>query len=321
MSTNNKQLFIGLDGGGTKTLSIVIDANGNELGQFISTCSNQNSVGKEQAKVAIMESISKAIEAAGAAPSDVVSICMGISGVDRPEDQAMVGGWVKELLPNTVYEIHNDAVVALSSGTLGKLYGVVVISGTGTIAWGINRQGVKSRSAGWGPLLGDDGSGYQIGFDILKHVCRAKDESGPKTQLTQAVFNKLAISKEDDLIGWAYDKANSGWSKFAELSPLATECANNGDKVAQSILDINANALVTSIRSVFVKLGLDKLDEKVPLVLAGGNIERECLFSQMLRTKLAEAVPNAEPIFPKCTPGKGAALLAMEQYKKTHNAQ
>ncbi|EFA76412.1 hypothetical protein PPL_10177 [Heterostelium album PN500] len=310
-----QQLFVGLDGGGTKTLSVVVDSDGNELGKFVSTCSNYHSVGEEAAKRAIYESISEAVKKSGGSLEDVVEICLGISGVDRPEDIELVGGWIRSLLPNAQYKIFNDAVVALTSGTMGKLFGVVVISGTGCISFGIDHHGNKTRSAGWGPALGDDGSGYQIGFDVLKYVCMAKDETNDKTLLTQALLDKLQVTKEEQLITWAYDPKNQGWHRVAELAPLATECALKGDKVAISILDHHSSALVKFIKSVFTKLNL--LNEKeVPLVLAGGNIERDCIFSDKLKEKLAKELPNAVPVYPKCTAGMGAALLALNTFKE-----
>eukprot|EP01133_Synstelium_polycarpum_P014256 gene14256-16826_t len=296
---NSKQLYVGLDGGGTKTLTVVVDALGNELGRCQTAGSNYHSVGEEAAREAICLGIRNAVAVASGDLSQVAHVCLGISGVDRPEDAALIGKWIDDLVPNTPYDIYNDAVVALTSGTLGVLFGCVVISGTGCIAFGIDHQGKTTRSAGWGPLLGDDGSGYQIGFDILKNVVKAKDETGPKTALTAAVLKQLEIKTEDELISWAYDPKNQGWQKFAQLAPLATECALQGDAVAIAVIDDACTALTSFISSVFKKLSFDTLDS-VPLVLAGGNIERVCLISDKLKEKLAVAVPNAKPVFPAC---------------------
>jgi N-acetylglucosamine kinase-like BadF-type ATPase len=127
-----------------------------------------------------------------------------MSGVDRPADQEMVGKWIHEILPTTVpLAIHNDATVALSSGTGGKLYGIVVISGTGMIAYGYG-NGETARAGGWGPLLGDYGSGHDIGTEVLRAVVRSKDGINPPTLLTQAVFNLIGIQKEDELLPWVF---------------------------------------------------------------------------------------------------------------------
>ena len=83
------------------------------------------------------------------------------------------------------------------SGTLGCLYGIVVISGTGTISLGFNKNGERTRSSGWGPLLGDDGSGYQISFQALKAVVQQHDKRGPPTKLTEAILGELKISNPE----------------------------------------------------------------------------------------------------------------------------
>ena len=96
-------------------------------------------------------------------------------------------GW-RELLPDVPALIHNDAVIALASGTGGQLYGVVLISGTGMIAMGFNRAGERRRAGGWGALLGDGGSGYAIGAAVLRAVTWAADGRGPATSLTSATL-------------------------------------------------------------------------------------------------------------------------------------
>ncbi|KAF2078281.1 hypothetical protein CYY_000373 [Polysphondylium violaceum] len=311
---SDQDVFIGLDGGGTKTLTLIVDKQGKELARHTSSCSNYNSVGKESAKAAVYEGINNVLEKSGCKKEQLKGICLGMSGVDRPDDIELVLGWMRELVPGAKYEISNDAVVALASGTKGVLYGVVVISGTGTISLGFNKQGERTRSAGYGPLLGDYGSGYQIGFDILRAVLRAKDEVGPKTSLTGAVLKQLNLTREDDLIAWAYDPKNQGWQRFAHLAPLATEHALQGDQMAKEVIEAAATALFEYISSVIYRLKLDK-DENVPLVLAGGNIERECLLSDTLREKVMKKFPNISVRLPTTDFATGAALIALEKFK------
>ncbi|EAL65265.1 hypothetical protein DDB_G0284433 [Dictyostelium discoideum AX4] len=320
--TMSKEIFIGIDGGGTKTSTVAVDSNGQELARHTSPCSNYHSVGEDLAKAAINEGIKYVIRKVKETITDddnkevtVGSICLGMSGVDREKDKLLVKSWVTELLGESInYSIHNDAIVALSSGTQGKLFGVVIICGTGCISLGFNREGVSGRSGGWGPLLGDYGSGYQIGYDILRHVLKAKDQVGPKTSLTQVLLEKLQLTKEEDLISWAYDPKTQSWQKFAQLSPLAFEQAQLGDEISNLILVDAANALYDLINSVIKKLGLDK-EEKFPLVYTGGNIERKGILSDLLSKKIMENYPNAEILNTTCDPSMGAALLALNSKK------
>lgn len=195
-----------------------------------------------------------------------------MSGVDRPNDKLKVVGWIKELIPTlkssysngtetdsqlTESEIlvYNDAVAALASGTKGVLYGVVVISGTGMIVVGYASDNVtNARSGGWGPLLGDEGSGYAIGFDILKSVVRYSDGTGTPTSLKDAVLNNLNLNNASDLIGWAY-KDSFAWKQFADLAPLATSCAKNGDNVSIQILENAALNLV--VKYIVITLNIN----------------------------------------------------------------
>ncbi|KYQ89952.1 hypothetical protein DLAC_08523 [Tieghemostelium lacteum] len=313
-------IFIGIDGGGTKSLAVAIDKDGKELGRYQSGCSNKNSVGAEKAKEAIYEAINKVIEEVKQKCSvdtvNVKYICSGMSGVDRDEDKVLVGGWLRDLLGNDIrYSLYNDAVIALAAGTGGHLYGVVLISGTGCISTGFDKSGRVTRSAGWGPLLGDIGSGYQIGFDLCQAVCRAKDQTGPATTLTAALLTELKLETESQLIPWAYNPETQGWNKFAALAPLATTCALNGDQVAIDILKNSAKNLSDYVSSIIVKLQLEK-EETIPLVLAGGIIERKCLLTDYLSEILQAKYPNISIKFPQCNSATGAALLALNQYNK-----
>ncbi|EGC37958.1 hypothetical protein DICPUDRAFT_46126 [Dictyostelium purpureum] len=311
-----KEVFIGVDGGGTKTLTLAVNNEGKELSRHVSPCSNYHSVGEDLAKASIYEGIRFVLNQIKRENEDkeedvqVKSICLGMSGVDREEDKKMVIGWISELLgPNVPCKIYNDAIIALASGTDGHLFGIVVICGTGCISLGFNKDGQTTRSAGWGPLLGDYGSGYQIGYDILRHVLRAKDETGPKTSLTKVLLERLNLTKEDSLISWAYDPKNQNWQKFAQLSTLAFEQANAGDEIAILILNDAANALFEYISSIVKKLNL--ANEPFPLIFAGGNIERKSMFSDLLIEKIKAAYPNADIKIPNREPVFGAALLAL----------
>src|SRR3990170_4420420 len=115
------------------------------------------------------------------------AICLGIAGVDREDDHTVIRGIMKRIGLKARILIVNDALVALEAGTPGQP-GIVIISGTGSIAYGRNAAGEAARSGGWGHVLGDEGSGYWIGRAALRAVLRAADRRGPPTVLTRMLL-------------------------------------------------------------------------------------------------------------------------------------
>jgi len=303
---------LGVDGGGTKTLVVCVNKDKNVVGQFTSACTNHNSVGPESAHAALRAGIEGALKAAERSVEDVAAITLSMSGVDRPVDKEMVGTWVQEIFPTSVsYAVHNDAAAALASGTQGRLYGIVVISGTGTIAYGYNEKGDSLRAQGWGPLLGDTGSGYDIGLEVLKAVMRAKDGINPPTLLTAAVLSTLGVENEEDLIAWAYNKKDEGWQRIANLAALAHQCARKNDAKSIEIINSAAHSLFVAIQAVAKRLNLPT--QGLPLVLAGGNLDHDdSLLAERLVALLHEHCPGVLPTRPIVSPAVGAALLGLK---------
>lgn len=317
-SHSTRPLVVGLDGGGTKTVAVVVAADTPLptsaltamemplLGRAQSGSSNWNSVGVETAHANWSAAIRQALAAAGGELSDVAAICVGMSGVDRPGDRAQVQQWLDDLLPGVAAQIVNDAVIALASGTAGELMGVVIVSGTGMIALGYNRAGERVRAGGWGALLGDGGSGYALGAAILRAATWAADGRAPETALLPAVLAFLHLDHPDQLVRWAYD--DIAWARFAELAPLASRCAEQGDPAALAILEQGAADLAIAVETVARRLGLAESD--FPLVTTGNNLRPGRLLDG-LRARLQPIFPHMRFVQPPVEPVVGAALLAL----------
>jgi N-acetylglucosamine kinase-like BadF-type ATPase len=301
-------LVLGVDGGGTKTACVIMDSSHRVLGRGEAGASNWHSVGPEAARRNTAAAIHMALAAAGSTPAALSAACLGMGGVERPGDLAQVESWVQEFLPGVPATIHNDAVVALTSGTGGEIYGVVLICGTGMIVFGYDADGRVCRSGGWGALLGDPGSGYAIGAAALQAVTWAVDGRGPSTTLEQAVLSFLKLAQPMDLIDWAY--SDVAWHRFARLAPLTLECARQGDGVAQQIVEQAAAGLAVAVEVVVHKLQLEA--SCFPLVLAGGNMGPG-LLTDTLYPYLRRIAPHATIIRPQVEPAVGAALLALHK--------
>ncbi|MBW7883401.1 MAG: ROK family protein [Caldilineaceae bacterium] len=302
-------VVLGIDGGGTKTRCVAINGEGEVLASCTVASTNINAVPHDAVRERLGEAIVTVLSQAGVTPEAVTAIGLGMSGVGRPADAAMVRGWIGEMLPGVMALVDNDAVAALASGTGGDLYGLVIISGTGMIVLGIDSTGKRRRAGGWGPIRGDPGGGFSIGMAILQAITAAVDGSGPTTLLTERVLHHLGLAEPQALIGWAYGQA--GWAHIAGLAPLAERCAKQDDEVAFSILAWAADGLAQRAGAVIRGLGLE--NATFPIVLAGGNL-RPGLLRSLLTARLEELAPNADVTAPYLEAAVGAALLALKQY-------
>lgn len=310
-SRASKNYVVGIDGGGTKTACVVLDHRKIVIGQGRAGSSNRNSVGDEAARTNLTRAIQDALVAAGLQASEISSVCAGIAGVERPQERTISSGWLNELFPNIPTLIYNDALIALASGTGGDLYGVVVISGTGMIVYGVDSSGQTKRAGGWGPLFNDKGSGYAIGAAALAAIAQAVDGVGPATALEGSLLDYLDLSTPQALIPWAY--RDLSWARIAELSPLVVECAQQNDAVALSIVEEAAIDLAAAVEHVVRNLNL--LNEPITIVLSGGNLGAG-LFSSLTSQYLRSLVPKAQLVRPGVEPVVGAALLAFSHLQK-----
>lgn len=300
-----EQIVLGIDGGGTKTVAVVVDGSGRVLGRGQADSTNWNSVGVETAQANLFAVAGQALKQAGRAAEELAAVCIGASGVDRPDDRARMQSWLGELAPQATPAIHNDAVVALAAGTGGDLYGLVLIAGTGMIVYGFDRSGRSVRAGGTGALLGDRGSGYAIGADALAAVMWAADGRGPQTALTGAILAHLGLEHPQALIPWTY--TDLAWERFAGVAPVVFRCAADGDAVAVALVDRAAAGLAVAVRAVAEKLAFD---DGVPLVMAGGLL-RPGPYAQLVAEKVVGLGLDCETVHPEVEPAVGAALLAL----------
>ena len=196
-------LFLGIDGGGSKTLALIADEDGNVIGRGSAESSNYHSAGKEKAFESLNNAIRFAFDDAKLSRQNFHAACIGLAGVDRPQDRAVIESWAKENLANTPVKIVNDAELVLAAGTADD-WGVAMICGTGSIVYGRNKNGETTRAGGWGYLLGDEGSGYRIGLAALQAIVRSHDGRDENTILQSSILNHLSLSSPTDLIKYIY---------------------------------------------------------------------------------------------------------------------
>jgi len=214
---------LGIDAGGTKTVAFLADGDGHVLGEGRAGGANlqaEGELGVEKVLDAVMG------QALGARGSEVDAICLGMAGVDRAHDLEIVRGIMRRIERKAPTLVVNDALVALVAGA-GDAPGIVIICGTGSIAYGVNRHGVAARAGGWGSSLGDEGSGYWIGRRALAAVARDADARGPQTALTPMVLAHFGLERPEQLVAQIYDTA-TGRRSIASLGATVERARAEG---------------------------------------------------------------------------------------------
>ncbi|MTI71234.1 MAG: hypothetical protein FH751_13370 [Firmicutes bacterium] len=297
--------IIGIDGGGTKTLGYIANLKGSILGYHLSGPSNYHSVGKTNAKKALEDVINSLCDDNDIKLKDVEIISLGLAGVDRKEDKNVVMDILKSINHSSTILINNDAKTSLV-GANGSIEGVITICGTGSISLGINSTGELIRAGGWGHIIGDEGSGYDIGKKALIAVAKACDKRGEETLLTEAIKKHLKIKKTDEIISYVYNNTNSK-EKIAQLAPIVIKCFEANDEVSKQIIENAVWDLIQITETVINQL-FNK-NEKITISLAGGIFNNVSVIRDTFERKLKKRFSNLHIQAPLFDSGIGALIL------------
>jgi N-acetylglucosamine kinase-like BadF-type ATPase len=297
---------LGIDAGGTKTVCLLADDHGGVVAEARGVGANLQAVGELQVEKVLHQVMEEAIGDRLIVPT---AICLGIAGVDRPDDSAIVRGIMKRIGYKARVLVVNDALVALEAGA-PRQPGVVVISGTGSICYGRNAAGEAARSGGWGYVLGDEGSGYWIGRAALRAVLRQADKRGPSTALTPMLLEHFGVSQPQGLIHEVYH-TNLKPAAIGALARSVQSAFTVGDEAAIGILRAAANELESSALSVARRLGL--VGQSFPFILAGGIFRAVPWLQEELQRRLPVAAPRSGVRLLDVEPAVGAVALALEE--------
>jgi N-acetylglucosamine kinase-like BadF-type ATPase len=299
-------IFLGIDGGGSKTHAVLTDSRLRVIAEGFGGPANPARVGVDQALSSISDAIAEACFAAGISLDQVTSACAALAGVgDSAHYDPMNQAIRREFGLNKILLV-TDARAALEGALEGEP-GIVVIAGTGSIAMGVGDSGEPARSGGWGPLLGDEGSGYDIGRQALRAVAASFDGRAPRTQLTDLVSARLGIETPADLPAAIYGNGFDH-AEIASLAELVWQAAQLGDAVAQAILADAGRALGELAVSVIRRLGLESRPLRIACV---GSVFNS---GEFVLNAMKEAVSRVEPLAeigpPPHQPAIGAVKLA-----------
>jgi N-acetylglucosamine kinase-like BadF-type ATPase len=296
-------LVLGIDAGGSKTVALLADAGGRVIREGRAGGANLRTHGELVVEKTLHQVIDQVLEGQSEHPA---SVCLGIAGVDRQDDAATIRAVMRRLGFRDRTLIVNDALIALVAGA-GRPVGLVLVAGTGSIAYGANHRGVAARSGGWGPVLADEGSGYWIGRRALVAVMRHADGRGPRTTLTPRVLERLNLSRPDELVAEIYEGAERR-QLVATLGPLVAEAGTEGDAVAAEILKDAAAELVLAAGSVVRRL--DMRGDVFETFLSGGMFRSIPSLAEQVTRRFQEVAPRATVSLLDAEPAAGALALA-----------
>jgi N-acetylglucosamine kinase-like BadF-type ATPase len=304
-------VVLGVDGGGRKTHAAVADANGAILGTGEADGSNWELVGLPNAVEAITTATNHALGEAGLGADDTEASVFGLAGIDWPSDVRRLEEAIGPPATGEPRRLVNDAFVALRAGC-PQPWGVVVISGTGTVAAGRDPAGKEYRTIGQGRVFGDYGSEFDVSELAVSAVAHEYTGRGPSTMLTELLCARNGVTTAEELLE-LISRADSRMRspEVTNMAPLVLQATEAGDLVARAILEEIGHALGETAGHVAAYLDMRDLEFKV--VLAGGlfRAPNRYLLDE-LELGVRRTAPLASLAMLEAQPVVGALLMALE---------
>jgi len=295
---------LGFDGGGTKTDCVLLDAKGAVVGEGRGGPANPLRCGYDGAFSSLREAAAEAITGAKIRPAEVTSVCAGLAGAGRRSVVRRVIVFLSQEFPGTLAQVATDFEVALEAA-VGSGPGVVLIAGTGSVAYGRNAAGETARAGGYGPWIGDEGSAFEIGRRAVSVVARARDSESPVSLLSEMIPAALDCPDWDDLLLRIMKNPDH---VFPKLFPAVAAAANSEDGGAKEIMFASAIGLGNLAMTVIRRLGMKDLE--FPLVKCGGVFGHSRMLDSLLDSVLASGALRSKISRLEISPAVGAARMA-----------
>lgn len=298
-------LYLGVDGGGTKTKVIVINEKHEIIYEGEGGPSSIDTVSIKET----IEAVNEALEGfVSQNKTPFKSVFLGLGGIATDTDIKLVETNAKAIYfvdEHTKITARNDTVNALATGNHYD-NGIVLICGTGMNCFGHN-EGITHKSGGWGYKSGDDGSGYYLGIEAIKYMIRGYDGRVEITPFLQTIFQTLEV--EDIIhIPRILDQLNR--TQIASLAPIVRTYATQGDVYALDILTRGAKELALCVKAVYQKI------EVSPHIVIVGSLGNIGIYKDMIHTEIKKINPDFEIESPSKDPALASALLAYKYQNK-----
>ncbi|HEY8497536.1 MAG TPA: BadF/BadG/BcrA/BcrD ATPase family protein [Limnochordales bacterium] len=299
--------LVAVDGGGTKTEAVALDMHGRVGARLTVGPSNLQNLGEDGCRRALAAAIDGVLAEVGLKRHQIRAACLGVAGLDTDADAASYARIVNALFGPAAERVlvESDGFIPIFSGTRGRP-GVALIAGTGSIATGVDDRGGRARAGGWGALLGDEGSAFDIGRQALMLALRAMDGRGRPTRL-RADIERHFGRPLPEVVAMLYRQDTLRETTIASVAQLVAQAAEDGDRTSRLLLRKAAQELALCGRAVLAKLRFDS--EPVPVVLSGSLFHSRILREEVER-RLGACRVRLEFIRPALPPVAGACYLA-----------
>ena len=279
---------VGVDGGGSNTRALVADENGRTLGSATGPgCAVRPGETEASADV-IAATVRDALASANLDDRMPQVLCVGVAGVGREVERERLHVALSERGIAEQVLVSPDAIVALEDA-FGDGPGVLLVAGTGSIAYARGPAGTIARCGGWGHVIGDEGSGAWIGRRALSIVAAASDGREPETTLVGAVMTVAEVRSMEELIPWA---TAASPAEIASLAPAVMQAADTGDLRANALLAMAVEELMLHVRTLARQLFVDERAH-IPVAFSGGLLKRGSPLRRRLEHRIRTAVPGA----------------------------
>jgi N-acetylglucosamine kinase-like BadF-type ATPase len=311
---SNTRYFLGLDGGGTKTECVLVDAEGTVLARSFAGASNPLRAGFTRAWFALSEAGDAVLRRQKIRAKDISGVCAGLGGAGRPSVVNRTTTFFQHSYPNAAVRVTTDLDVGLEAA-FGTGEGILLLAGTGSAAFGRDSNGRTARAGGRGPWFSDEGSAFDIGRSAVRAVALFEEHRGPATALSKKIFSWNESGNWDVLLDQI---AKNPDDVFPKMFPLVAKLADKDDAVAREILSAAARSLAELARCVASDLGW--LDREFSIAKLGGIYGRSKYFDAEIDAALAKSLPRARTFHVETAPADAAAHMAIRLVAAKGNA-
>jgi N-acetylglucosamine kinase-like BadF-type ATPase len=300
--------FLGIDGGGTKTDFLLIDASGRVLAAHRGGSAYYLETGLDALQAMLAAGIRATLGQAGLAASELEFAFIGLPAYGEDTGLlARLDGIVADVLSAQRHRCDNDMVCGWAGALAGR-DGINIVAGTGSIAYG-EFATLRARAGGWGELFSDEGSAYWIAREALTLFSRMSDGRSPRGALYELVRERFGLGSDLDLCAAVYGPPALTRSEMAALAPLVARAAGAGDVAAAALFERGARELAAIVHAVRDRLAVPA-GVALPVSYSGGMFRLWESLSPMLEAALGEGERRYEFVAPRLSPAAGAALYA-----------
>lgn len=304
------EVVIGIDSGGTNYRMAAADLQGNILGRYVGSPVSHHYLQEKEMGRRIEAAVDACLAQFQGKRGDIRALVCGTTGIDSPGDLEMVEKCYQNLADiHCPMKIINDAELAHYTVTGER--GLLLISGTGSIVCGKNKQGQRARAGGW-PLsmFGDGGSGVWVSRMALRHLGRRLDGAVPESPLSLALQQELQVFTRDELIRLALSRGNTP-ETLPKLGKLVNQAAGEGDPYAEELLIKAAEELMELVEDIVRILNMEQTEPDFLLGLWGSTILKSTVLLKYFSEQFNRRFPRAVLCLPQKEAVEGAVEMAL----------